>query len=458
MAVKIKEPLQEFVNSELNLLEETSETGRPKFKGLFQKCNEENRNKRIYSKKLWEQTLTSPEIKKKLEKRTMLGELNHPEYRDPNPENASHVVTKLWLSEDNVYGEAEILDTPKGRILEALLKANVQIGVSSRGEGQMVERHGKKFVDEESYKLITFDTVLEPSVEESTASLIETKFGMAMTNMLNEGKLGSSEISILGSLTEQFSDEEIAESLKAQILEAKNKIETKPKKSEKSSMSTDEQLLDRLNKANETLSEKKEELVLVNEQNKSLRNQIAQLKTERAKFIEDKKSLSKTAEKVEGLEDELNETKLKLDKSIQVIEGMKTAFDKLREQKTKLEGFYQKALGVLEGVTEKINSTKVEDFLDEQLQEFGGIKRFGKILGNVGELSLQEARERVDEIKNLIDEGTVRKSPLENTSSLRLREGKSKDSKTPTRRVRRMNEREDKGSVRASMSSILDQV
>jgi len=383
----------------------------------------------------------------------MLGELNHPEYRDPNPENASHVVTKLWLSEDNkyVYGEAEILDTPKGRILESLLRAGVEIGVSSRGEGQMVERGGDSYVDEDSYDLITFDGVLEPSVEEAEPSLVESKFGLAMTNMLTEGTLGEKEVAIFESLSEQFSDQEIANSLKAQILEAKSKITTK--EHTRNSMSQDQKTLDRLYEANEKLSDAKEELVRIKEKNKTLRNKIAEHKSKIVGLKKGVSKLSEIAKAVPNLKSELKEEKAKTEKAIAVIEGLKDAFDSERSSKDEVTRHYEKALKVLEGVQEKLNSSKVEDYLEESLEDVGGVDRFRKIIGDTKNLSLDEAKEKVDEILNLLDEGSF--SPISSTR-LKLRENED-DSKGKSRKKRKSIDEKSK-SERQSTENILNQM
>ena len=449
-----KQALTEFVNEDIKLLEnEETESGLPKFKGIFQKCDEKNRNGRIYSSKLWENVIKSDGVQKKLKKRTMLGELNHPEYRDPNPENASHVVTKLWLSEDNkyVYGEAEILDTPKGRILESLLRAGVEIGVSSRGEGQMVERGGDSYVDEDSYDLITFDGVLEPSVEEAEPSLVESKFGLAMTNMLTEGTLGEKEVAIFESLSEQFSDQEIANSLKAQILEAKSKITTK--EHTRNSMSQDQKTLDRLYEANEKLSDAKEELVRIKEKNKTLRNKIAEHKSKIVGLKKGVSKLSEIAKAVPNLKSELKEEKAKTEKAIAVIEGLKDAFDSERSSKDEVTRHYEKALKVLEGVQEKLNSSKVEDYLEESLEDVGGVDRFRKIIGDTKNLSLDEAKEKVDEILNLLDEGSF--SPISSTR-LKLRENED-DSKGKSRKKRKSIDEKSK-SERQSTENILNQM
>ena len=60
-------------------------------------------------------------------------------------------------------GEGEILNTPHGKILKSLLNDGVRIGISSRGVGNGRSDENGILVIGESYKLITFDAVADPS-------------------------------------------------------------------------------------------------------------------------------------------------------------------------------------------------------------------------------------------------------------------------------------------------------
>jgi hypothetical protein len=62
-----------------------------------------------------------------------------------------------------LIGEAEILPTEKGKILETLLKSNCKIGVSSRGFGSVKANDDGVDVVQEDYRLVTFDFVAEPA-------------------------------------------------------------------------------------------------------------------------------------------------------------------------------------------------------------------------------------------------------------------------------------------------------
>ena len=59
-------------------------------------------------------------------------------------------------------GKIEVLDTPSGKVLKALLKSGVKLGISSRGLGSVKESNGTTMV-EDDFQLICFDIVSEPS-------------------------------------------------------------------------------------------------------------------------------------------------------------------------------------------------------------------------------------------------------------------------------------------------------
>lgn len=135
--------------------------------GSFSKVNVRNGNGRVYKTPLWQKLLSRPDIKAAIAERRMLGELGHPDRIETTPTNVSHIVTKLELQPDgNIYGEAEILDTPSGKILKTLYEAGVKMGISSRGflpEGSNLYPEGKDLVVPDDFELVTFDFVIDPS-------------------------------------------------------------------------------------------------------------------------------------------------------------------------------------------------------------------------------------------------------------------------------------------------------
>ena len=138
-----------------------------------------SRNKRKYSKGLWEKTLTAPDVVEKLGQMRMFGTISHEQPLDDKAlleGKASHIVTKLAIGTDGMgIGEAVILGTPAGRILNTYLRAGAKMFVSSRAFGTFKgEEDGVPLVDEDTYKLQTFDFVGEPGFLQANPSLAES--------------------------------------------------------------------------------------------------------------------------------------------------------------------------------------------------------------------------------------------------------------------------------------------
>jgi len=128
--------------------------------GIIQKAGTKNGNGRVYRKPILEREIKN--YQKLIDERRSLGELDHPDDSVINLKNTSHVVTKVWWKDNDVMGKIEVLDTPSGKILKDLVKANIKLGISSRGLGSVKQEKGTTIV-EEDFQLICFDIVSEPS-------------------------------------------------------------------------------------------------------------------------------------------------------------------------------------------------------------------------------------------------------------------------------------------------------
>lgn len=142
-------------------LNEATDSGLSRFRGKFQEAEAVNKNKRIYPYAVLEDNVKK--LKPIIEARGLVGELDHPADSIIHFEKCSHVITKLWWEGNSLMGEGEILNTPHGRILKSLLNDGVRIGISSRGVGNGRNDENGILVIGESYKLITFDAVADPS-------------------------------------------------------------------------------------------------------------------------------------------------------------------------------------------------------------------------------------------------------------------------------------------------------
>ena len=106
-----------FLVDNLTVIEESKAKGTMKVRGTFQRAEEANANNRVYPKHVLEGQITK--LQPLITERRLCGELDHPQNDTVRLSNASHLVTKLWMENNEVYGEAEILNTPAGKVAQA---------------------------------------------------------------------------------------------------------------------------------------------------------------------------------------------------------------------------------------------------------------------------------------------------------------------------------------------------
>lgn len=146
---------------EFELSEATNSRGLVAFRGKFQEAEAVNKNKRMYPYAVLDENIER--LKEAVSDRRLVGELDHPTDSIIHFADASHVVTKLWWDGHVLMGEGEILNTPNGKVLKSLIDDGVKVGISSRGVGNGKVNEDGILVIGESYKLITFDAVADPS-------------------------------------------------------------------------------------------------------------------------------------------------------------------------------------------------------------------------------------------------------------------------------------------------------
>jgi hypothetical protein len=189
------------------LTEENKDGTRSVFiEGIFMQAERENRNRRIYPRKVLAEAVERYTNEQVTTGRAV-GELNHPEGPTINLDKVSHRITELRWDGDNVIGKAQILNTPMGKIVSGLVEGGVQLGVSSRGMGSIEERGGKTFVKND-FSLATVDIVQDPSAQE------------AFVNGIMEGK--EFIVTEDGKIQEQIEDirQGVRKASQSQLLEA----------------------------------------------------------------------------------------------------------------------------------------------------------------------------------------------------------------------------------------------
>lgn len=142
-------------------LVEGAEPGKVRMRGEFARCGVATENKRVYPHRLWEREINR--LSRPMQERQLYGELDHPSDGRTQLARVSHILTNLEIKDGVVYGEAEILDTERGKNLKAILQAGGKVGISSRGFGETRTNEKGEEVVQDNYRLQTFDFVADPA-------------------------------------------------------------------------------------------------------------------------------------------------------------------------------------------------------------------------------------------------------------------------------------------------------
>ena len=150
----------------LTLNEVKNESGTQLFiEGIFAQAEVLNGNKRIYPKAILEKAVNEY-IDKFIKNGKSIGEFNHPDYPTPKWDNAAIMIKELKMEGNNVYGKALVLDTEKGKHLQALIRGGYNVGVSTRGLGNTkLSEEGNTEVT--AYQMTAVDVVDNPSAPDA---------------------------------------------------------------------------------------------------------------------------------------------------------------------------------------------------------------------------------------------------------------------------------------------------
>lgn len=125
--------------------------------GIFIQGGVKNHNQRVYP--VNEIARACNVIAEKIKSGySVLGEADHPDDLQVNLDRVSHMITNMYMNENNGIGKLKILPTPMGNIVKTLLESGVKLGVSSRGSGNVNESGGVT-----DFEIVTVDIVAQPS-------------------------------------------------------------------------------------------------------------------------------------------------------------------------------------------------------------------------------------------------------------------------------------------------------
>ena len=157
--------ITETYNDPMSLLTEADTSGKKHLyiQGPFAVAEVKNKNGRIYSKGLMERVVDKFSTDY-IKTGRALGEMNHPARLSIDFERATHMITEMNQDGNVWVGKAKVLKTPMGQILEGLLTSGVNVGVSTRGAGSLIESNGVKTVGDD-FMMTAVDVVSDPSAQ-----------------------------------------------------------------------------------------------------------------------------------------------------------------------------------------------------------------------------------------------------------------------------------------------------
>ena len=162
--------------------------------GPFLLFGKQNRNGRVYSESVMDSAVKLYQ-KEYIDTNRALGELNHPQSLQVDPERACIKIESLVKDKDYYHGKAKVLSTPMGKILEALLNDGVKVGVSSRGMGSTTRRGIITEVGNDFRMTTAADVVMDPSAHDAfVESIMEQKEYMLVNGVLVEQELYELEV------------------------------------------------------------------------------------------------------------------------------------------------------------------------------------------------------------------------------------------------------------------------
>jgi hypothetical protein len=330
--------------------------------------NVPSRNRRVYPTEAWNNALTHPQTKRLLESNLMLGTVGHEDLdfdKLINEQKVSHVTRKLWIEEKSGKSigmiEADILDTPVGRILNTLLRAGCKMAVSSKSYGEYQESKdpsGNQIVDPKKFYCQRFDFVVDPGFLEAMPQLREA-FDNAITTNNNTKSIDESRVIEL--IEEKFKKEK-----DFIYCNKSSKIDTDSITEGNKDM--DEKLL----KLIEEKTRLEEQIGQVLKENESQKNVISGLQA-----LGTPEAIKEAFDKVNSLTESL-----KLYEEIGTVDEIKESFGKVKEFVTSLEQFGTIAdiaetfesiqeyveIGTVDEIQESLEKTKD---LVEKLEEIG---------------------------------------------------------------------------------------
>lgn len=169
--------------SDLQVQESKNPAEGVRLSGVFGVCGVKNQNNRIYDKANYAQMVES--LQKVIATEGCPGELEHPNNFNINLENVSHKIESIEMNEDGtITGTILLLNTPKGKIAQAIVEGGLPLYISSRGAGTITNEGRVNLTS-----LKTYDLVGTPGFSQAKLTLKENQTVESLNESLDDGNI-----------------------------------------------------------------------------------------------------------------------------------------------------------------------------------------------------------------------------------------------------------------------------
>ena len=169
--------------SDLEVLESATGKNEVRLHGVFGVCGVRNNNRRIYNKENYGMMVEA--LQNVIATEGCPGELEHPNTMNITLENVSHKIESIEMNEDGtITGTILLLNTPKGKIAQAIVESGLPLYISSRGAGSIDDNGNVTLTT-----IKTYDLVGTPGFSQAKLTLKENQTYECLNESAEDGNI-----------------------------------------------------------------------------------------------------------------------------------------------------------------------------------------------------------------------------------------------------------------------------